>query len=398
MEKVAPIFTYPLAMQLGEAPPPLSESAAELNASVAQRYAESCTANASAVHTRAHQLTVPRLVHQTWKSCDLLPRQRSWWDRCARLSPRWSMRLWTDDANRAFMAAHYPQHLSMYDGYRMNIMRVDAIRYFLLYHYGGVYMDLDFACVRSLEALPLRHRPGHATLILQRKSLFDKEAASNAFMAAPPRHPFFAFVIEELAGSARMVHVLDATGPRFLTRVWRAWIALPAHILRRDQFNVTIASEPWALLHRVHSCRPSNRPGPPCVGPYNFAPCKTGTEPELDKCARTMPHVGVTTFWTGTWVPAFAAQRGSERANKTKTAKTAKAPRRSSAVSVNASAQAAPAPAAAALKLKALQRFQQQQHGPERVVNRSKAGPRASKTEHLAPDADGRGVDQQTFV
>lgn len=123
---------------------------------------------------------VPRLLHQTWKSCDVLPRQRAWWDRCARLSPTWRMALWTDAANRAFIAAHYPQHLDMYaflpsvppdnaplrmpcyalylhitftahwhsqspsahcrarflryDSYNINIKRVDAIRYFLLYH------------------------------------------------------------------------------------------------------------------------------------------------------------------------------------------------------------------------------------------------------------------------
>ena len=38
------------------------------------------------------------------------------------------MALWTDDANRAFIAAHYPAHLPMYDGYDVHIKRVDAIR------------------------------------------------------------------------------------------------------------------------------------------------------------------------------------------------------------------------------------------------------------------------------
>ncbi|KOO27772.1 group 2 family protein [Chrysochromulina tobinii] len=102
------------------------------------------------------------------------------------------MRLWTDKANRAFLAHHYPEHLPMYDGYSLNIKRVDAIRYFLLFHYGGVYMDADFACVRSLDTMPIRRQPGVATLILQRKKAIDEQAVSNAWMSAPPRHPFFA--------------------------------------------------------------------------------------------------------------------------------------------------------------------------------------------------------------
>ena len=122
-------------------------------------------------------------------------------------------------------------------------------------------------------------------------------------MAAPARHPFFRFVVDRLAGSAHHSHVLDATGPRFLTRVWRAWSSskLRAGLGGLNQ-TVSLRYEQWALLHRVHSCRPEGAPGPPCHGPYNFAPCKKGSGAELDRCARTMPQTVVTTFWTGSWV------------------------------------------------------------------------------------------------
>lgn len=191
-----------------------------------------------------------------------------------------------------------------------------AIRYFLLFQYGGVYMDLDFACVRSLESIhTLRDTPGRATLILQRKNAGDYEAVSNAFMAAPPRHPFFRHVIRLLKASAHRPHVLDATGPRFLTRAYNAWVRAAASASGATNHSVSMRFEPWALLHRVHSCRPEGRPGPPCAGPYNFAPCKKGSEPELDRCARTMPNVSVTTFWTATWVkeghPAALRARGA---------------------------------------------------------------------------------------
>ena len=212
-------------------------------------------------------------------------------------------------------------------------------------------MDLDFACVRSLDTVPLRVEAGLATLILQRKSAFDHEAVSNAFMAAPPRHPFFKYVIGQLSASAARSHVLDATGPRFLTRVYKQWMArghapgrAPGHasglaagahsasaggggLLEGTaaptkaaaggggggkgggvEYAVSMRFEPWALLHRVHSCRPQCKPDdakcrakPACIGPYNFAPCKKGAPAELDLCARTMPNISVTTFWTATW-------------------------------------------------------------------------------------------------
>ena len=48
----------------------------------------------------------------------------------------------------------------MYDGYDKPMKRVDMARLFYLFRFGGTYMDLDFACLRPLSALPLA--PGMA--------------------------------------------------------------------------------------------------------------------------------------------------------------------------------------------------------------------------------------------
>lgn len=68
--------------------------------------------------------------------------------------------LWTDKKAREFIAAEYapsiascfsimlmtiryPWFLETYDGYPYPIQRADAIRYFVLHHFGGIYIDLD---------------------------------------------------------------------------------------------------------------------------------------------------------------------------------------------------------------------------------------------------------------
>lgn len=43
----------------------------------------------------------------------------------------------------AFIAAEYPWFLETFQNYRYPIQRADAIRYFVLAHYGGTYIDLD---------------------------------------------------------------------------------------------------------------------------------------------------------------------------------------------------------------------------------------------------------------
>ena len=46
----------------------------------------------------------------------------------------------------------------MYDGYGYGIQRADAMRLFFLHKHGGIYIDLDIECRRSLDFL--RHYPG----------------------------------------------------------------------------------------------------------------------------------------------------------------------------------------------------------------------------------------------
>ena len=87
-------------------------------------------------------------------------RQRSWRAGCARANPQHASWLWSDADNRALIATHYPEFLDVYDGYDKHMKRVDMSRLFYLFRFGGTYMDLDFACLRPLSALPLA--PGMA--------------------------------------------------------------------------------------------------------------------------------------------------------------------------------------------------------------------------------------------
>ena len=67
---------------------------------------------------RAVTLRVPPIVHQSWKSCELLADQARWRARCERVLPaNWTLRLYTDRANRELIRTHFPSFLEMFDGY-----------------------------------------------------------------------------------------------------------------------------------------------------------------------------------------------------------------------------------------------------------------------------------------
>ena len=59
------------------------------------------------------------------------------------MHPGWQYKFWTDDSARQFIAKEYSWFLQTFDAYQYPIQRADALRYFAVYHYGGVYADLD---------------------------------------------------------------------------------------------------------------------------------------------------------------------------------------------------------------------------------------------------------------
>lgn len=87
--------------------------------------------------------STPCIIHQTYATEDIPQEwagtQHSVFTRHRNLC---QILFWTDAAARKFIAENYAWFLVVYDSYPYPIQRVDAFRYFLLYHYGGIYVDL----------------------------------------------------------------------------------------------------------------------------------------------------------------------------------------------------------------------------------------------------------------
>lgn len=156
---------------------------------------------------------VPQRFFQTWKSHSLPDNFARWSATWRELHPDWEYELWDDAQNRAFIAEHYPWFLRFYDAYPAEIYRADAVRYFYLFHFGGVYVDLDFECKKPIT--PLLERGG---VVLGRMLLTPHpDAIPNAFMASPPRASFWQVVAFCLMNAPPTADRPEAkTGPALL--------------------------------------------------------------------------------------------------------------------------------------------------------------------------------------
>ncbi|KAK3899523.1 glycosyltransferase [Staphylotrichum tortipilum] len=72
---------------------------------------------------------------------------------CLDAHPGWDAFLWTDETADALVAEHFPALRDMWMAYRFPIQKIDALRYMVLYHYGGVVLDMDLQCKRAFGPL-----------------------------------------------------------------------------------------------------------------------------------------------------------------------------------------------------------------------------------------------------
>lgn len=171
---------------------------------------------APAVSQTKNPNLVPRIIHQTYKT-EVLPENfKAWREECKILNPGWEFKLWTDESNLDLVSTYYPELLSMYQGYDVNIKRVDAARYMMLHKYGGVYMDMDLTCLRGFNESTFARENTFYAARQHPKGGDEAQRVANAFMASTPGHPFLSKILAALNGT-KDYHVIVATGPAFLT-------------------------------------------------------------------------------------------------------------------------------------------------------------------------------------
>ena len=68
--------------------------------------------------------------------------------------------MWNDTEGMALIRNHYPWFYKHIGAFKTGVEKADIMRYFILYHHGGVYADLDMECLRPWEPLlQVRARP-----------------------------------------------------------------------------------------------------------------------------------------------------------------------------------------------------------------------------------------------
>ena len=142
-------------------------------------------------------------------------------DLCIQHNPTFTVKIWNETEVLDLIDTHYAWFLPIWHAYRHPIQRVDAAKYFILYHHGGVYLDLDISCRKSLA--PLVESP----------MWFPKASplgVNNDAMASRKGHPLMWKMIMNLEARNKnllspWITVFWTTGPKFVSDMLQDYLA-----------------------------------------------------------------------------------------------------------------------------------------------------------------------------
>ena len=140
--------------------------------------------------------------------------------------------------------------MGIWDNYAFPIQRADSIRYFVLYHYGGMYLDMDTICNQTFPIHLLESNEA-AEAALFKSTL--PTGVTNDFMISTVNHPAFSIAISRLSHFYRITwfwarllpycSIMLSSGPLFLSLALKDYLLqqspLPFKVQVIDSFELS---------------------------------------------------------------------------------------------------------------------------------------------------------------
>jgi mannosyltransferase OCH1-like enzyme len=98
---------------------------------------------------------IPKIIHQTWKDKHLPPILYNLVSENMKIlkSNGYELMFWTDDMILKLINDEYPHLYNIYKLARTGVQRGDIARILVVYHYGGIYIDLDVLILRDFSEI-----------------------------------------------------------------------------------------------------------------------------------------------------------------------------------------------------------------------------------------------------
>jgi mannosyltransferase OCH1-like enzyme len=171
--------------------------------------------NTNYVNLAEHSINlIPKIIHQVWlgsKFPDKLCRLRDTW---IDMHPGWEYRLWTDDDVDSFGL----NNINSFNAIKNFGSKSDIFRYEILHRHGGIYVDVDFECIKPFDDLTYLE-------FFTGTGYTDKPYWYNGLFACKPEHPILSNLIQKLKSLPSHYDIWHRTGPGVFTTAIDEYLA-----------------------------------------------------------------------------------------------------------------------------------------------------------------------------
>jgi mannosyltransferase OCH1-like enzyme len=165
-------------------------------------------------------MNFPKNIFQTWKTKEVPDIWKKGQQSIIDKNPNWNYVLLTDADNDKIVKENFPDFYQTYISFKYPIQRADAIRYCVLYLYGGIYLDLDYICNKSFDTITLNADVG---LI---KSNNTPGIFTNSFLVSKRFSSFWLKALEEMKKELpwykkllKHTEIMYSTGPLMINNL-----------------------------------------------------------------------------------------------------------------------------------------------------------------------------------
>jgi len=173
---------------------------------------------------------IPKIIHQSYKNKDLPHFFLQSPQLIKKHMGDWRYQFWSDEDLDLFIKEAYPDSYPMWLTLTPKIKRIDVSRYYIMHHFGGVYLDMDFHLKKNIEGILtgakiFSYKSYQA--VVKRWDFFG-----NAFMASERGEQFWLDLIQWIYEQPNGDNVLQHTGP----------MGIGKFLLDKPQYNTCIFS------------------------------------------------------------------------------------------------------------------------------------------------------------
>lgn len=181
---------------------------------------------------------IPKIIHQIWfnfkddqSGRDIGDHNKELHKRVQDKNLNYKLILWREEDAENLLKNHFPNYLSTYLFLNPIIRKVDYIRFFILYKYGGIYLDMDYFCLKSFDDYFNDYPQYKDADIILSKSCYGPWI-TNSIMMSKPLCKFWKFCFDQSKYGTLIpwwgtlqdhIETSCTTGPHFMTVVYEEY-------------------------------------------------------------------------------------------------------------------------------------------------------------------------------